>query len=123
MAITPTTHVLWLPDFVPTSLNRLQGHWGKRHRIKNQDKQLIQAESLRQGIPTAEGKRKVSLRIVLPKGTRRLDSDNVWKSLLDALVDVKLLKDDSPSWCETTKPEWLRGESTRETFVVLEDVV
>lgn len=117
-------YILHIPDWMPTSLNKLvNSHWAVASKYKKADRNLIALYATSQEIPKATRKRRVSLRVVLPKGQRSLDNDNVWKSLLDALKHCKLLVDDTPKYCETTTPVWLRsGTELKETFVILEDM-
>jgi Holliday junction resolvase RusA-like endonuclease len=113
-------HYLRLEGFTPTSLNKLVGHWARRARLKRGDRQRVQAAAIDQQVPWAAGKRRVSLIVTLGKGQKRMDPDNVFKSILDALTAASLIVDDSGQWVELGPVEWKRGE--RQTVIVLEDV-
>ena len=116
-------HCLWLPDYTPPSLNQLKGHWAVAAKKKKADRELVAAHALAQGLPKAAAPRLVELRVVLAAGQRAMDEDNVWKALLDSLVQAGLLKDDSPKWCKRAPAEFLRsGTDLRETFVILTDL-
>lgn len=118
-----TVTILHLPDYLPTSLNRILGHWSRRHRLKKSDRELVTFYALHQQLPEAEGKRRVDLRLVLPLRGRAIDRDNAFKVLLDSLVHAQLLVDDSPKWCVPGEVVYLRsGTSLRETFVLLTEL-
>ena len=85
-----TIYTLDIPRWHPAPLNKLmEGHWSNGHRLKKIDKAMIAAYST--NIPKAEGKRRVSLHIILDKGQRAPDPDAFFKSLNDALVAAKLV--------------------------------
>ena len=87
-----------IPRWHPAKLNQvIQGHWSNGHRLKKIDKVLIAAYA--SNIPKAEGKRRVSLHIILNKGQRGGDTDSYFKSLGDALVSSGLLTDEQSSRC------------------------
>ncbi len=116
-------HVLWLPGYTPHSLNETVGHhWSKKAKSKKADRQIVAHYAKCQGLPIAQTPRRVGLRIILAKGQRAMDVDNIKKGLLDALVHAGLLVNDSPKWCFEGPIEYLRhaGE-LRETFVLLTD--
>lgn len=116
--------ILHLPDYSIRSLNEFTDrHWAVRSRIKKADRELVQHYATEQGIIPAEGKRRISLRIVLPKGQRRLDKDNCKKVILDSLKQSKVIRDDSPKWLEEGPIEYVRHDGElREVFIILEDV-
>lgn len=116
--------VLYLPGWTPTSLNKLKNsHWTVGHKIKKRDKDLVHCYNLAQELQSAQGRRKVDLRIILGKGMKQMDQDNVWKSLLDALVYCQLLHDDSPRWCKLGSVEYYRsGTDYKATYIHLEDI-
>ena len=78
------TYHLTIPDFTPPSLNTLFGHWASRKRIKRDVREIIGFYARLAQIPVAEGPRKISLVLILPKKARRPDADNLWKALADA---------------------------------------
>ena len=120
------THRLSVPDWRPSTYNELHGtstHWREKHRLKKQDRQLVAYYAMQQQIPTAAGRRKVSLFITLGKGQRVCDSDAYAKSTLDALVHAGLLIDDNPRYCQLGEVVQRRGgEGERKTVIVLTDV-
>jgi hypothetical protein len=110
---------LILPGFVPATVNELtRGHFRERIRLAEADKEIVGFYARQQGIPLAEKKRRVGVKISKPG--RKCDVDAYFKSLLDALVAHSLLVNDSPAWCELSTWEIVRGP--RETVVTLEDV-
>lgn len=117
-------HVLHLPGFTPTSTNQLLGSVRGRCRLKRGDRERVAWEARQAGIPAAEGKRRLGLRVLLPKGQRATDPSNAIKSLEDALVQAGLLRGDSYRWVEPGPVVFARSldGTTRETFVILEDL-
>jgi len=91
------THI-YIPNWRPATLNSLMGHWSKAHKLKKADREMIFAYC--NGLPRASGKRRVSLHITYGKGMRVCDPDAFWKSTLDALVQGKMLVDDSDKYVE-----------------------
>lgn len=118
------THVLYLPQYLPVALNKLlEGHRSQRGRLKQKQAELVRFYALSQELPAAKTKRRVDLRVVLPKGQRAWDPDAMWKGLLDALVSASLLVDDNPKWCQLGEVVYLRsGTDLRETYVILTDL-
>lgn len=115
-------HGLIIDDWRPTSLNQLMHcHWTKKHRLKKRDAELFAVLAAAQQIPRATGKRRVSLRIVLSGRQRIQDEDNIWKSLLDALVRCGLLLDDNAAGVERGPVRWERGAKTR-TEIIIENL-
>jgi len=92
--------VLFIPGWIPTSLNKLSGHWAERGRKKKAERNLLAAIVAVQRVGEAKGRRRIDLHLVLPTGKRSPDPDNLWKSVLDALVHAKILIDDNPTWRE-----------------------
>lgn len=116
------THRIPIKRWRPASLNQLMsGHWRAKHRLKLADRELVGMYAVQAGVPKAEGKRRVSLEIVLQGRQQEADPDAYWKSLLDALVYAGLLVDDSREWCELGAVTYSRGDEGS-TTIVLEDV-
>ena len=113
--MTATTHTLWIPRWHPHLQNEWDGrHWSVRAKMKKEDRLMVcvYGRISRFGgveIPVATSKRRVMFRFVFPKGKRRFDGDAPIKSGLDALVHAKLLRNDSPRWCELAPVEYARG--------------
>jgi hypothetical protein len=116
----PRMWTLAIPGWMPTPLNQLMGHHGKRHRLKTKDKQVLGVPILLYGIPPAIGKRRVSVLVVLPKGKRAVDPDALWKSLLDALQEHRVLTTDSRHGVELGPVSFARGDELC-TFVTIEE--
>ena len=113
-------YTIKIPNWRPTPLNQIMGaHWAVGHKRKKADANIIRCYT--RHLPTAECKRVVSLKMILGKGQRKFDDDAPWKSLLDALVQAKMLVDDSPKWCAFTAPEYERGEMPY-TIITLTDI-
>lgn len=95
-----TEYVIHIPNYSLPSLNKItnRSHWAVKRRIKDGVTQMVAAYIT--GIPKAEGRRQVQLCVTLGKGQRGLDDDNYRKMLLDSLVSLRLLKDDSRKWVE-----------------------
>lgn len=117
----PRMWTIAVPGWMPTPLNQLMGHFGKRHARKSKDKQTLGVPLLLYGIPEAAGKRRVSLLVVLPKGNRAVDPDALWKSLLDALQHHGVLATDSRHGVELGPVQFARGEELC-TYVTIEEV-
>ena len=116
------THTLTIPGWLPARLNELLGgHWGKSHRLKKADAEIVYVYAYNSRIPHATGRRFVRLHFVLGKYTKQGDADGWQKSILDALVRCGLLLDDSPRWCEWSTPTFERGDESA-TVITLEDV-
>jgi hypothetical protein len=113
---------LEVPGWVPTRLNKLLGsHWAAAGRLKDKDANVLATAVMVYGVPKAEGKRRVRLHIVFPKGERAADKDAYHKSLLDGLVKCGAIRNDSHVWVEWEPPTYSRGDA-KVTYVTLEDV-
>ena len=116
--------ILYLPNYTPTSVNKLLSmHWGSRGKVKRGDMDIIAHFASVQKLPRATGRRKVTIRVVWPRGARMPDPDNIKKVLLDGFVAASLLVDDSIKWCQVEPIEYFRhaGE-VREVFAIFEDI-
>lgn len=112
-------HEITIPNYKPHSLNEFVGkHWRVGYDLKNECKQLVKTYC--KNLPKATGKRQVSMHIVLGPRARKLDADNAWKLILDALKFAGMLVDDSPDYCVTTEPTYSRGEKA--TIIKLVDL-
>jgi Holliday junction resolvase RusA-like endonuclease len=109
---------LWKPATV-NDLTKRFNHWSGSARLKQRDLEVIRCYSLIAKVPRAISKRRVGLEIVQPRG-RFPDPDNSWKSLLDALVLLGLLVDDSTRWCELPPPIFTRGPMLRTVITLTE---
>jgi hypothetical protein len=116
-----TAYKLVIPAWRPASTNELMKSVRARIKLKKRDRMFILAYARRDRIPPAVLPRQVSLAITLPPGGRACDPDNLWKSLLDALVHAGLLIDDDHQHCELGPVTFTRGR-TLETAITLEDL-
>lgn len=125
--------VLSIPRWWPVSTNALiNAEKHERNRLKQQDAEIVVAESIRQQIKKATGRRQVQVKLFLgtkgkKKKGRRLDEDNSCKSLYDALTHAGLIKDDSQLWCRKLMPELIDDELPDSdgywgTLIILEDI-
>jgi hypothetical protein len=89
------THVLVFDGLLPR-LNEVRGrHWSKEANAKSRLKERLVLCALAQHIPQATGPRSVFLDVALGPNRKRPDADAYDKILLDALVTIGLLLDDS----------------------------
>ena len=109
-----------IPRWHPACLNQMKGHWSNGHRLKQIDKAMIAAYST--AIPKAEGKRRVSLHIILDKGQRGPDPDAYNKSLNDALVHAGLLVNDNRQYVENAPVTYSRDPKGWGSRITLEDM-
>lgn len=94
-------HVLRIEKWRPTTLNEFIGrHPMVGHRLKKADRKVVAGYAKQQQIPPAEGRRRVSIKVVLGKRRRECDPDSMWKSLNDALVNAGLLTTDTVAGVE-----------------------
>lgn len=98
----------------------LKVHWRVAQGLRKRDDALIALAALSQYCRLAEGKRRVSLFVTL--GPRqRADEDCWWKSILDALVNARLLKNDSSKWCKLGDVTHVNGKKPS-IEIILEDL-
>ena len=117
---------LVIPDWHPARLNLLlkrgpfmhDGKWTSASKLKRADAKMLWAHTI--GAAKAKGRRRLSVTLVYPPAGRRMDPDAWQKSLLDALVSVGLLIDDSPKWVEISPVKYERGGKA--TTIELEDL-
>ena len=120
-----TEHVIDIPNWNPTPLNKLLGNWRAAAKLKKADREMIWAYCRKVGINCYEGtpvKRSVELIITLEPRQRPFDVDSLFKSTLDALVHAYALFNDSPKWCELLPVRFERGER-KATRIVLRDLL
>jgi Holliday junction resolvase RusA-like endonuclease len=115
-----TCYTLDIPRWHPAPLNKLLGHWRTAHQFKKNDRSVITAYACR--TPKAQGKRRVSLHIILDKGQRASDPDSYFKSLCDALVHAGMLVDDNRQHVELAPVTFSRDPATWGTRISLEDL-
>lgn len=118
------THVLRIDRWHPAAANQyMWKHWRVASRMKKADCRLVEIEAIAQGVPKAEGRRRVDIHIVLKKGQRERDPDAFWKSLNDALKKAGLLTDDNRKGVELGSYTCSRTrDDSHWTVVTLTDV-
>lgn len=101
-------------------LNELMAGIGKKIRLRKRDDAWILAACRSVGMVPAEGKRRVTLTVIL--GPRQHADEDCWlKSLLDSLKRAGAIKNDSPRWLEWGGTTQVRGAKPG-MRVVIEDV-
>ncbi len=111
-----------IPYWHPTRLNKMIGvHWATVQKHKRIDRDIVALYAIALGLKPTSRRRQVSLEITLKPRQRGGDPDAYWKSLLDALVHAKLLRQDSHKWCQLGEITFERG-SYESTTIRLEDV-
>ena len=103
---------------LPTINDLLRMHWAKRQREITHMQSAILNQAIQQDWPKPLGKIKVDIAIVRTHRLgRKMDAVNlrgaVDKLVLDNLVSLKYLPDDSDKYIEWGKVEHLVGDSTR----------
>jgi hypothetical protein len=118
----PSVHAAVIPGWRPASDNEL----GKSVRAKISRKRfdretLANWLNLIWQIPHAKGPRRVILHVTLGPTNHEPDGRNLWKSLLDGLVEIGQLVDDRNAPCKTLDPTFSRGRELH-TTIILEDL-
>ena len=115
--------VMFVPGWLPKSLNKSIGvHWAVKAKSKKAERAIIQAAVTVQKIKPAAGQRRIDLHLVLPPKQRTCDPDNLWKSVLDALVHAKVLVDDNARYREQGAVTFSRGNGgLYGTFILITD--
>jgi hypothetical protein len=103
----------------------MDGNRWRRHRLKKRDRQMIAGYLRLAGVilpldRRAIPPRQVSLRVTLPPGGQP-DPDALFKSVNDALVQARALRDDSARWCQLGPVTFERGKALS-TTIILEDL-
>ncbi len=113
---------LVIPNWHPVRKNQLLSrHPMTRSKLKQIDYNMIAGYCVLNRIPVATGPREVSLLIVLGPGQRGGDVDAYSSSVLDALVNAKMLIDDSRRWARLLPVDFERGVG-RATVITLEEL-
>ena len=113
--------IVEIPGWCPPSINRYyHGHWAERARTKKRAIETVALACRLADLPLAATRRRLSIRLTLPKGRRAPDEDNIGKGLRDGLTAYGAIVDDAPEWCETGAYEIDRGPL--KTTMTLEDV-
>lgn len=108
-----------IPNWRPALLNQYIGkHWSVGAKLKKRDKAMVLAFACNK--PKATGKRRVDLFITLGTRQRQSDYDAPWKSLLDALVNCKMLIDDNAAGVQLGDIIYDRGKA--KTIIRLTDL-
>jgi len=114
-------YVITIPDWNPTPLNKLLGHWAKAARKKKSDARIVWAYAVSAQVPKATGKRSLQVVITLAKRQRACDPDSYFKSLNDALVCCGMLIDDNRQGVELLPVKFERAER-KATRIILRDL-
>jgi len=110
-----------IPGWHPCALNKLvHSHHHRASSFKAKDREIVARACLVYAIPAAEARRSVEIHLVFAKGARACDPDAYWKSLLDALVHARALKNDSMDWVVCRPPAYSRGER-QTSFITLQE--
>ena len=112
---------LLIPRWHPATINELLRGVKTRIRLKKVDRNIICTYCFYHRIPVATGQRRVDLLITLGPRQKGADPDAFWKSLNDALVQAKLLVDDSRRWVQLGSVTFERG-AERATTITLTDL-
>jgi hypothetical protein len=116
---------IWLTinGWRPASLNELNKGVKISIRLKKRDRDVLCYYAMRIALlPKATQKRRVSLKIRVPKGQRRHDPDAFWKSCLDAAKHAELIVDDGPRWLELGRMDYDPQRGPLRTVLVLENL-
>jgi hypothetical protein len=115
----PGPWTITIERWTPPSVNRLlTSHWAVAAKLKKTAAELIAYEA--RNVPRATGKRRVSMSLTIPHGGHRLDPDNAWKAVLDALKHAGMILDDGADQCELGSVVVAKGQ--RSTAIMLEEV-
>lgn len=113
--------IVEIPGWVPPSINRYHhGHWAERSRVKKRAGRTVSEACFLAGVPRATTRRRLSIRLTLPRGRKAPDEDNIGKALRDGLTACGAIVDDAPEWIETGTYATETGEL--KTTLTLEDV-
>jgi hypothetical protein len=94
-------HELIIPNYWPARLNTLlRVNYHERAKLLLLDAQIIGIECVKQNIPKATGRRRVSFVIRYNNAGRCPDPDSILKSALDGLKNCGRLRDDNRVWFE-----------------------
>jgi Holliday junction resolvase RusA-like endonuclease len=117
-------YTLEIPRWHPATVNQLLRSVRGRIRLKKLDRQMIWSYCRLQQIPPAQGKRRVTLTIVLAQHQRGADPDpdSYFKSLGDACVHAHLLINDSHLYVEWAPVKYERSPAGWGSRIMFEDV-
>lgn len=108
-----------IPDFHPHTVNELiRVHWSKARRFKRGDCDILR--HYLKDIPKASGKRSIQVCLVNDARGRKKDPDSIFKSLLDGLVQIGILKDDSDTWLHLQPVTYQHGKKA--TIITITEV-
>lgn len=117
-------HRIVIPNWRPARDNELINcHWRTKHKRKSEDAQIVAAYCREAEVPHALDKRRVSLEIRLTAKQKEADPLAYCKSLLDALVNCRMLIDDKAEFMEWGGVTYSRGKPlVPGTTIILEDM-
>lgn len=114
-------HRITIDNWRPARDNQLmECHWRMKHKLKKADAEMIGTYAKLYDVPPAQGRRLVSLEIVLSGRQKKTDPHAYNKSLMDALKICKLLVDDSETYMLWGGLTYSNGPP--QTTIVLEDL-
>lgn len=111
-------HRIIIPNWHPTSVNKLMGHWGAAGRKKTADMQMMATYAHNAKIPKATGKRRLEIEMHIKGAGRTPDPDNFFKSVCDGLKRSGYLIDDGEKWVEITPARFFRGKIKATTLIL-----
>lgn len=118
--VVTATQRIYLNNHTARTNELLKVHWRVAQQLRQRDDAWIALTALSQCIKLAQGKRRVSLVVTL--GPRQsADEDCWWKSVLDALKNSGLIKNDSSRWCKLGDVRHHRGKRPA-MEIILEDL-
>lgn len=108
---------LFVPNWIPVSVNMLVGRMGQGTGRKAKDRKTL---ALFVGhVRPADRPRRLHVEYSYPKGRIGIDLSNGLKSIEDALVKLKVLKNDSRKWLNWVSATSVEGPLG--TRIVVED--
>lgn len=87
---------VWAVGWIPVSVNTLVGRMGQGTGRKKKDREYLSLFT--GGIRPADRPRRLHVIYSYPKGRQGIDLSNGFKSIEDALVKLKVLRDDTRKW-------------------------
>lgn len=114
---------IMIPKWHPALINHMtEAHHMRIYRRKQADKRQLYITLLAYRIPPASTPRRLTLTLTYRRGQTACDPDAPFKSLLDGLVGIGALVDDSPEWLDLEKLRYGEPGGRRETLIRLEDI-
>lgn len=115
-----TRYRIFIPDWHPSSTNKLLENRWSAARKKKVDAKMIWVYCSR--IPKATQRRFLSVALLINGKGRSPDPDNITKSLFDGLKQCGMIIDDSEKWLEWERPKIIRPAISKGTDIYLMDI-